>query len=66
MSGVWNWLSDPAHWSGDDGIPYRLVQHLVISAWALVLASVVALPVSVVLGHLGRGGTVLAPSLCTR
>jgi osmoprotectant transport system permease protein len=59
MSGIWAWLTDPANWSGDDGIPHRTLQHLVISGEALVLAMIVALPAALVLGHFRRGGNVL-------
>jgi osmoprotectant transport system permease protein len=53
---VWSWLTDPAQWSGPNGIPVRLVEHLRISGFALLLACLVALPVAVWLGHVGRGG----------
>ncbi len=53
---VWAWLTDPAQWSGPNGIPVRLVEHLRISGFALLLACLVALPVAVWLGHVGRGG----------
>jgi osmoprotectant transport system permease protein len=56
VSGAWGWLTDSAHWHGDGSIPTRVVQHLEISAIALLIAFVIALPVGVVLGHLGRGG----------
>ncbi len=56
MSGTWQWLTDPAHWHGADGIPTRLAQHLVISGLALLLACLVALPLGIWLGHRGRGG----------
>jgi osmoprotectant transport system permease protein len=56
MSGVWGWLTDGAHWHGEDGIPNRLVEHLQVSATALLLAMLIALPVGIALGHLGRGG----------
>jgi osmoprotectant transport system permease protein len=56
MSGTWAWLTDPAHWQGPDGIPTRLVQHLVISGLALLIACAVALPLGIWLGHRGRGG----------
>lgn len=61
MSGVWGWLTDPAHWSGEDGIPQRLLEHLEISAVALLIALVVAVPLALLLGHLGRGGGILIP-----
>jgi osmoprotectant transport system permease protein len=56
MSGVWGWLTTSAHWHGDGGIPTRLYEHLQVSASAVLLALLVALPVGIVFGHLGRGG----------
>ena len=50
------WLVDPANYSGTGSIPARLWQHVWISGLAVLLASAVALPVALVLGHLGRGG----------
>ena len=50
------WLNDPLNWSGPGGIPARLVEHLGMSAVAVLLAAVVALPVGVWLGHARRGG----------
>ncbi|MFJ9352199.1 ABC transporter permease [Streptomyces sp. NPDC101237] len=56
LSDAWDWLTDAAHWAGDDGIGHRLLQHLVLTAVCLVISCAVALPVALVLGHLGRGG----------
>ena len=56
MSGVWGWLTSSANWQGDAGVPHRLIEHLQISAAAVLLAMAVALPVAIVLGHLGRAG----------
>ncbi|WNM33159.1 ABC transporter permease subunit [Streptomyces sp. Li-HN-5-11] len=56
LAGAWNWLTDPAHWAGDDGIGHRLVQHLVLTGVCLAVSCLIALPVALVLGHLGRGG----------
>lgn len=53
---VVQWLFDPAHWSGDDGIPTRLLEHVQISAEAVILGAVIALPVGILLGHYGRFG----------
>lgn len=50
------WLVDPAHWSGSGSIPERLWEHVWISGFSVVVAAAVALPVALVLGHLGRGG----------
>lgn len=50
------WLADPAHWSGTDGIPTRLVEHLQLSAESVAIGAVIALPVGILLGHYGRLG----------
>ncbi|MFE8945043.1 ABC transporter permease [Streptomyces sp. NPDC007856] len=56
LTATWQWLTDPAHWSGDDGVRHRLLQHLVLTAVCLFLSCLLALPVALVLGHLGKGG----------
>ncbi|MCN9242205.1 ABC transporter permease [Streptomyces sp. RY43-2] len=53
---AWAWLGDPAHWAGDDGIRHRLLQHLALTVVCLALSCAIALPVALVLGHLGKGG----------
>ncbi|GAA2028961.1 ABC transporter permease subunit [Pseudokineococcus marinus] len=58
MSAVVDHLLDPESWSGPGGLVNRLVEHVGISALALLLAVVVAVPVGLWLGHLGRGGFV--------
>jgi osmoprotectant transport system permease protein len=52
------WLTDSAHWHGVDGVPHRLAEHLTISGVSVGLACLIALPIAVVLGHGGRGGSV--------
>ncbi|MHC8420267.1 ABC transporter permease [Streptomyces sp. NB004] len=56
LTAAWDWLADPAHWPGENGITHRLVQHLVLTVVCLVVSCLIALPVALVLGHLGRGG----------
>ncbi|MET9014417.1 ABC transporter permease subunit [Streptomyces olivaceoviridis] len=56
LTAAWDWLTDPAHWTGDDGIRHRLLQHLLLTVVCLVLSCLIALPVALVLGHLGKGG----------
>ncbi|UXY18113.1 ABC transporter permease [Streptomyces cynarae] len=56
LGDTWDWLTDPAHWAGDDGIGHRLQQHLVLTAVCLLVSCLIALPVALVLGHLGKGG----------
>ncbi|MFF8649591.1 ABC transporter permease [Streptomyces griseoluteus] len=56
LGSTWDWLADPAHWSGDDGVWHRLLQHLLLTAVCLIVSCLIALPVALVLGHLGKGG----------
>src|SRR5487761_1808082 len=56
LGSVWRWFSDPAHWSGADGIPQRLVEHVQLSAESVAIGALIALPIGVVLGHFGRFG----------
>lgn len=56
------WLADPAHWSGPNGIPMRLGEHVGLSALSLLLAIAIALPVGLWIGHTGRGATVAVNS----
>ncbi|WP_440069267.1 ABC transporter permease [Streptosporangium sp. OZ121] len=54
-----NWLidffGDPANWSGPDGIPNRLLEHLEFAGLSLLLAMLIALPLGLLIGHTGRG-----------
>ena len=52
---VSHWLTDAAHWSGENGIPTRLTEHLEYSIAAMALALLIALPLGVVIGHVRRG-----------
>ncbi|MCI0143808.1 ABC transporter permease [Arthrobacter bambusae] len=52
------WLTDPAHWSGSDGIATRLVEHLQYSGLVLVIAAAIAVPVGLFIGHTGHGRVV--------
>jgi osmoprotectant transport system permease protein len=50
------WINDPLNWTNPDGILVRLREHLLISAAAVVIACLVAWPLGVWMGHVGRGG----------
>ncbi|KQT69895.1 MULTISPECIES: ABC transporter permease [unclassified Aureimonas] len=50
-----SWIADPAHWSGAEGIPALVLQHLTYSAVALLLACAIGIPVGLYVGHTGRG-----------
>ncbi|GAA2129107.1 MULTISPECIES: ABC transporter permease [Arthrobacter] len=50
-----NWLTDPANWSGSNGIPVRLAEHLAYTGLVMVIAIAIAVPVGLFVGHTGRG-----------
>jgi osmoprotectant transport system permease protein len=56
LSGAFQWLNDPLNWTNPGGIFDRLGEHLRISAAAVLLGCLVAWPLGVWLGHVGRGG----------
>lgn len=57
LRSTWVWLTDPAHWSGADGIPARLGEHLAYSLVVVVAATALAVPLGLWVGHTGRGRT---------
>lgn len=59
ITDTWAWLTTAAHWSGADGIAERILEHVEYTAWAVVIAAVIALPVGVVIGHTGRGAALV-------
>ena len=50
-----SWFTDPANWTGEDGIPHRVLQHLEYTAVTLVIAAAIAIPIGLWVGHSGRG-----------
>lgn len=55
MNALTAWLSDPANWQGPNGLPARLLEHVGYSLGATLLATALALPVALWIGHTGRG-----------
>lgn len=53
------WLGDSAHWTGPSGAPIRVLEHLYYTGITVLLASVIAVPLGLVIGHTGRGGIAL-------
>jgi osmoprotectant transport system permease protein len=49
------WLADPEHWSGSSGITVRLAEHLQYSGLVMLIASAIAIPIGLYVGHTGRG-----------
>lgn len=54
LEDVARWFTDPAHYQGSDAVQTRLVEHLELSALAVLVGVLVALPVGLWLGHTGR------------
>jgi osmoprotectant transport system permease protein len=53
---TWTYLTTWSHWQGDQGMLHLLIQQLLLTATALVVALLIGLPIALWLGHLGRGG----------
>lgn len=66
ISLVWAWLSDPAHWSGPDGITARLAEHLTYTAMALLLGALIAWPLGAWIGHTGRARALVSSANAAR
>ena len=49
------WFTDPAKWTGINGIPNRTFEHVWLSALTVAVGAAVALPVGLAIGHTGRG-----------
>jgi osmoprotectant transport system permease protein len=59
---VLHWFAQPAQWSGPDGIPTRVGEHLYYSILALLIAAALALPLGLLIGHTGRAGFLVVNS----
>lgn len=56
IGGALSYLFTTGHWSGSGGMLDELGQQLLLTVTALLIATVVALPVALVVGHFGKGG----------
>lgn len=55
IESTFSWLADPSTWTGPAGLVARSLTHLRISAVALLIACLIAIPVGLYIGHTGRG-----------
>lgn len=53
-----HWIFDPRHWSGSNGIPVRVWEHVQLSVISLVLACLIAIPIALWVGHTRKGQVV--------
>lgn len=51
---ILSWLSDGAHWQGEDGILRRVIEHIEYSLAAVLIAALIAIPLGLYIGHTGR------------
>ncbi len=55
LQSIATWFTDPAHWSGANGVPGRIGEHVLLSVLSVAIAIAVALPSGLVIGHSNRG-----------
>lgn len=55
-----DWLAAAENWSGEDGIPARLLEHVWYSALGVLVAALIAFPMGLLIGHTGRGSLIAA------
>lgn len=53
---TWEYLTQADNWTGSGGMLQLLLQQLLLTVTALLVAVGIGLPVALYLGHLGRGG----------
>jgi len=56
LGDVARWLTDPAHYTGRDAVQTRVLEHVEVSALAVLAGVLIALPIGLYLGHTGRLG----------
>jgi osmoprotectant transport system permease protein len=57
---ILRWLTDPTQWSGPNGIPTRVLEHLEYSMVTLLIAALIAIPLGLLVGHSGRGRSLVS------
>ncbi len=54
VSDTIDWLGDSVNYTGSDGVPTRMVEHLVYTAETIAIAGLIAIPIGLWIGHTGR------------
>jgi osmoprotectant transport system permease protein len=60
MGVIWDYLGNSSHWSGPEGVPARVLEHLEYTFLALAFVCLIALPLGLFVGHTGRGSVAIA------
>lgn len=55
LNELWSYLTTAENWWGNRGIVVRTWDHVRLSGFSVLVASLLALPPAVVLGHLKKG-----------
>jgi osmoprotectant transport system permease protein len=55
MGGIIEWFTDPANWSGSDGVPVRILEHIYYTVLTLLVSAAIAIPLGAYVGHTGHG-----------
>lgn len=53
------WLGQADNWTGTSGLAHRAWQHLWLSALAVVIACVIAVPIGMLVGHTRKGAGII-------
>ncbi|MGH2735924.1 MAG: ABC transporter permease [Actinomycetota bacterium] len=48
------WLVDPVNWSGFNGIPARVAEHMQMTLYAVAISALIAIPLGTYIGHARR------------
>jgi len=56
---AWRWLSSAESWTRSGGVVERLTEHLAVTGTVVGIATAVALPLGIAIGHRRRGGGVV-------
>lgn len=56
---LFEWLGNPENWNGPDGVPSRMLEHIWYSFLSLAVATLIALPIGLWVGHKGKGAMLM-------
>jgi len=56
---IWQWLFDVTNWEGRYGLVNLFFEHMTLSFSAILIAALIAVPIGVAIGHLGKGEAVV-------
>lgn len=56
---LFDWLGNPENWTGPDGVPNRMMEHIWYSFLSLAIAAAISLPIGLWVGHKGKGALLM-------